>query len=102
MHFIFNVVLQGWMPRQFGKEPSRDSRENCMIMTDKFRHPNGSDVIVSYMFWKAVQCSSINGWDYICEKPVSLGFDSNGQSLGTSVQTVILPYIPAKGGHILV
>ncbi|XP_050394148.2 uncharacterized protein LOC126812030 isoform X2 [Patella vulgata] len=65
----FDNWFPGWGPNSYAAEPLALRRYYCLVLTDMFLHPNGTQVQVDYFYWAAKVCASrVLRFDFICEK----------------------------------
>ncbi|KAK7482293.1 hypothetical protein BaRGS_00026421, partial [Batillaria attramentaria] len=65
----FTNWFPGWMPSEFGQEPTSKKGHTCVVLTDRYELPNGTVASADYYFWKAERCRQRGATiSFICEK----------------------------------
>ncbi|XP_070187360.1 neurotrypsin-like isoform X2 [Littorina saxatilis] len=60
----------GWSHTGEGSEPSNKKGHTCLVLTDLFPLPNGTDINVDYFYWKVSRCRKRGATiSFICEMP---------------------------------
>ncbi|XP_033752445.1 deleted in malignant brain tumors 1 protein-like isoform X2 [Pecten maximus] len=71
---VYKKWFPGWVPTNEGREPSRGRKEYCMVLNNLYDRPDGSfKQLLDYYYWDNVSCKRRTGFNYICEKPKTVG-----------------------------
>ncbi|XP_076441683.1 neurotrypsin-like [Babylonia areolata] len=96
-----SVVASKWFPGwgEGGekREPTVKKGHTCLVLTDRFPLPNGTQVSVDYFYWRAVRCRRKRDTiSFICETPAQpqpqecytgIGEDYRGMMAHTDIGT---------------